>query len=127
MKHYLQLFIYTLVITFTGFVYGQTTITTYDTITKQGQEDLSPLVSAMKMNVLYLGLDNPVQISVPGKYDEVVIECAGGKISGAGGGGFMIFYCPVNTKYAVQKSLEQFGGRYRRYKITEHGLTTWTI
>jgi D-glycero-alpha-D-manno-heptose-7-phosphate kinase len=51
----------------------------------------------------------------------------GGKISGAGGGGFMIFYCPVNTKYAVIKSLERFGGRYRRYKFTEHGLTTWTI
>lgn len=51
----------------------------------------------------------------------------GGKISGAGGGGFMIFYCPVNTKYTVIKSLEKFGGRYRRYKFTEHGLTTWTI
>lgn len=51
----------------------------------------------------------------------------GGKISGAGGGGFMIFYCPVNTKYAVIKSLEKFGGRYRRYKFTEHGLTTWTV
>ena len=51
----------------------------------------------------------------------------GGKISGAGGGGFMIFYCPVNTKYNVIKSLEKFGGRYRRYKFTEHGLTTWTV
>lgn len=51
----------------------------------------------------------------------------GGKISGAGGGGFMIFYCPVNTKYNVIKNLEKFGGRYRRYKFTEHGLTTWTI
>jgi D-glycero-alpha-D-manno-heptose-7-phosphate kinase len=51
----------------------------------------------------------------------------GGKISGAGGGGFMIFYCPVNTKYNVIKRLEKFGGRYRRYKFTEHGLTTWTV
>jgi len=34
----------------------------------------------------------------------------GGKISGAGGGGFMIFYCPINTKYKVIKSLENFGG-----------------
>src|SRR5215471_20373995 len=41
----------------------------------------------------------------------------GGKISGAGGGGFMIFYCPVNTKYAVIKALSRFGGRYRRYKL----------
>jgi len=51
----------------------------------------------------------------------------GGKISGAGGGGFMIFYCPGNTKYPVIESLDQFGGRYRRYKLTEHGLSTWTI
>ena len=51
----------------------------------------------------------------------------GGKISGAGGGGFMIFYCPVNTKYAVIKSLEKFGGWHRDYKFVEHGLTTWTI
>ena len=29
----------------------------------------------------------------------------GGKISGAGGGGFMIFYCPANTKYKVIDSL----------------------
>ncbi|HYM93905.1 MAG TPA: dehydrogenase [Chitinophagaceae bacterium] len=51
----------------------------------------------------------------------------GGKISGAGGGGFMIFYCPVNTKYKVIKNLGKFGGQHRDYKFVEHGLTTWTI
>jgi len=51
----------------------------------------------------------------------------GGKISGAGGGGFMIFYCPNNTKYKVMKSLEKFGGKHRDYKFVEHGLTTWTV
>jgi D-glycero-alpha-D-manno-heptose-7-phosphate kinase len=51
----------------------------------------------------------------------------GGKISGAGGGGFMIFYCPVNTKYAVMKSLESFGGNAKNYQFVEHGLTTWTV
>ncbi|MFZ1311908.1 MAG: dehydrogenase [Chitinophagaceae bacterium] len=51
----------------------------------------------------------------------------GGKISGAGGGGFMIFYCPINTKYKVIKSLENFGGQVRNYQFTEHGLKTWTI
>jgi D-glycero-alpha-D-manno-heptose-7-phosphate kinase len=51
----------------------------------------------------------------------------GGKISGAGGGGFMIFYCPVNTKYSVLQHLEKFGGRHRSYQFTEHGLKTWTI
>lgn len=51
----------------------------------------------------------------------------GGKISGAGGGGFMIFYCPANTKFKVIKSLENFGGRHRNYQFVEHGLKTWTI
>jgi len=51
----------------------------------------------------------------------------GGKISGAGGGGFMIFYCPGNAKYKVAKSLERFGGAHRTYQFVEHGLTTWTV
>jgi len=51
----------------------------------------------------------------------------GGKISGAGGGGFMIFYCPGNTKYGVAKKLEKFGGVHRSYQFVEHGLTTWTV
>lgn len=51
----------------------------------------------------------------------------GGKISGAGGGGFMTFYCPGTTKYRVIRSLEQFGGHHRNYQFVEHGLKTWTI
>lgn len=51
----------------------------------------------------------------------------GGKISGAGGGGFMIFYCPANTKYNVIKSLEKFGGYHKNYQFVKHGLKTWTI
>src|SRR5690606_38234951 len=34
---------------------------------------------------------------------------SGGKISGAGGGGFMIFYCPGNSKFAVMDALSAFG------------------
>ncbi len=51
----------------------------------------------------------------------------GGKISGAGGGGFMIFYCPGNTRHAVIKTLNTFGGVVRNYSFTKHGLTTWSI
>lgn len=51
----------------------------------------------------------------------------GGKISGAGGGGFMIFYCPVNSKYKVRDTLERFGGQTRNYLFTKHGLKTWTV
>ncbi|HLP49994.1 MAG TPA: hypothetical protein VK154_03870 [Chitinophagales bacterium] len=51
----------------------------------------------------------------------------GGKISGAGGGGFMIFYAPYNAKFGVIEALNKLGGRVMRYNFTEHGLTTWTI
>jgi D-glycero-alpha-D-manno-heptose-7-phosphate kinase len=51
----------------------------------------------------------------------------GGKISGAGGGGFMIFYCPGTTRYNVIKALENFGGRFRNYQFTKQGVTGWTV
>lgn len=49
----------------------------------------------------------------------------GGKISGAGGGGFMIFYCPGNTRYKVIEALLRFGGEVKNYNFTKYGLTTW--
>ncbi|MBK7099242.1 MAG: dehydrogenase [Sphingobacteriales bacterium] len=51
----------------------------------------------------------------------------GGKISGAGGGGFMIFYCPGSTKYSVIKQLAKFGGVVRNYQFNKHGLKTWSV
>ncbi|MEO8567566.1 MAG: dehydrogenase [Ginsengibacter sp.] len=50
----------------------------------------------------------------------------GGKISGAGGGGFMIFYCPGNTHHAVVEALNKFGGEVKNYTFTKHGLQTWS-
>jgi D-glycero-alpha-D-manno-heptose-7-phosphate kinase len=51
----------------------------------------------------------------------------GGKVSGAGGGGFMFFYCPGDNRSAVIKALEVFGGQSKRYEFTTKGLSTWTI
>lgn len=51
----------------------------------------------------------------------------GGKISGAGGGGFMIFYCPGNTRYAVINTLNNFGGEVKKYSFTKYGLSSWTV
>lgn len=71
------------------------------------------------------GISNPLMEEI---YEVAKAAGAtGGKISGAGGGGFMIFYCPVNTKYKVIDRLAGFGGRHRNYQFTEHGLKTWTI
>jgi len=49
----------------------------------------------------------------------------GGKISGAGGGGFIFFYCPGNTRYNVIKALGKFGGSVQRYEFTKQGLESW--
>lgn len=66
--------------------------------------------------------------SIEGTYEAAIKAGAtGGKISGAGGGGFMIFYCPGNTRYKVIETLNTFGGRINPYQFTQHGLTTWTI
>lgn len=52
---------------------------------------------------------------------------SGGKISGAGGGGFMMFFCPENNRYQVQKALEEFGGSIKNYHFTDHGISSWQV
>ena len=52
----------------------------------------------------------------------------GGKISGAGGGGFMIFYCPNNTKYKVINELDKLNiGYYQPFTWTQFGVRNWQI
>jgi len=51
----------------------------------------------------------------------------GGKISGAGGGGFMAFYCPGNTRYTVSSALKEFGGWIQKYEFTQEGLRKWKL
>lgn len=51
----------------------------------------------------------------------------GGKISGAGGGGFMFFYCPAVTKIKVARAIETLGGNVQAFKFTQQGLVTWKI
>ncbi|MBL7801238.1 MAG: dehydrogenase [Chitinophagales bacterium] len=61
-------------------------------------------------------------------YDQAIAAGAtGGKISGAGGGGFMIFYAPENNKYKVIEALNQLGGRVMRYTFSQIGMTSWTV
>lgn len=70
------------------------------------------------------GITNPLIDKI---YDRAISNGAtGGKISGAGGGGFIIFYCPQNTRNTVINSLKQFGD-IKRYEFTNYGLTTWSV
>ncbi|MDY0343836.1 MAG: dehydrogenase [Lentimicrobium sp.] len=71
------------------------------------------------------GITNPLIDDI---YDTVrKAGASGGKISGAGGGGFMIFYCPGETRNSVIHALKKFGGEAKRYDFTSFGLTTWSI
>lgn len=61
-------------------------------------------------------------------YDAAMAAGAtGGKISGAGGGGFMLFYCPAMNRTAVIKALKSYGGYATRYEFVNQGVITWTI
>ncbi|MDR0429445.1 MAG: dehydrogenase [Tannerellaceae bacterium] len=52
----------------------------------------------------------------------------GGKISGAGGGGFMFFYCPENSCYQVAEALTKLKvGKVQEFEFSKRGLTTWTV
>ncbi len=51
----------------------------------------------------------------------------GGKISGAGGGGYMFFYCPGNTRHKVIEVLNKNGGHVQEYEFTKTGLKTWEV
>lgn len=52
----------------------------------------------------------------------------GGKISGAGGGGFMFFHCPGNTRYEVTEALGKLGiGQVYDFEFCKEGLITWTV
>lgn len=52
---------------------------------------------------------------------------SGGKISGAGGGGFIIFYCPNNSRHKVIEALSKFGGVAHPYEFTTSGLKSWSV
>jgi D-glycero-alpha-D-manno-heptose-7-phosphate kinase len=70
-------------------------------------------------------ITNPVLDDI---YDTALKAGAnGGKISGAGGGGFIMFYCPANSKQKVIKELNRFGGRAYNYVFVEDGLITLTV
>ena len=71
------------------------------------------------------GISNPLMEEIYSAAKKA--GATGGKISGAGGGGFMIFYCPENSKYDVVEALAPFGGVCRNYQFVDHGMTSWSL
>ncbi|HEX9027831.1 MAG TPA: hypothetical protein VF823_01575, partial [Anaerolineales bacterium] len=49
----------------------------------------------------------------------------GGKMSGAGGGGYMFLYCPFESQSAIADRLESLGARLEHFSFEWKGLQTW--
>lgn len=50
-----------------------------------------------------------------------------GKISGAGGGGFMMFFVPPEKRMDVIRNLNQFDGQVSNCHFTKHGTQAWRV
>lgn len=88
------------------------------------------LVESMKM-----GWENKKRSS--GSVSNEVIELAyqtaldagalAGKVSGAGGGGFMLFYAPTEKRMDVMRALTRLGGAVSNCHFTQDGSQAWRI
>ena len=50
-----------------------------------------------------------------------------GKVSGAGGGGFMMFFVPPDKRMALIRTLVGFGGEVSNCSFTKHGTQAWRL
>jgi D-glycero-alpha-D-manno-heptose-7-phosphate kinase len=75
----------------------------------------------------------PYQVlSFKGVHDEIYQEAinAGalaGKISGAGGGGFMLFFVNPFCRLDVMRVLRQFDGQVSNCHFTKQGVQSWRL
>ncbi|MEN6521693.1 MAG: GHMP kinase [Armatimonadota bacterium] len=49
----------------------------------------------------------------------------GGKILGAGGGGYLLIYCDFRKKHIIAEELEKHGGQVVQFNFDTAGLQTW--
>lgn len=51
----------------------------------------------------------------------------GGKISGAGGGGYLLLYCEFEKKHQVVEQMRKMGGSISDISFARYGLQTWRV
>ncbi len=77
------------------------------------KKDLDPAITTEKIDRLY----------------EVARAAGaiGGKILGAGGGGYLLCFCPFDRKQAIARDMEAEGGILVPFALEERGLQTWIV
>jgi D-glycero-alpha-D-manno-heptose-7-phosphate kinase len=53
------------------------------------------------------------------------LGATGGKILGAGGGGYLLLYCQFDRKHLIAQKLEEMGGQVVEFGFDDQGLQTW--
>ncbi len=51
----------------------------------------------------------------------------GGKLLGAGGGGFLLIYCPYNVRHKVAAAMEAMGGQIMDWNFELKGAQVWEV
>ena len=51
----------------------------------------------------------------------------GGKVTGAGGGGFLLLYCQFDKKHIIAQELEKLGGQVVHFTFEPQGVQTWEV
>ena len=51
----------------------------------------------------------------------------GGKLLGAGGGGYLLLLCEFDRRHIIAQRLEQLGGKIVSFAFEFHGLQTWEV
>jgi D-glycero-alpha-D-manno-heptose-7-phosphate kinase len=49
----------------------------------------------------------------------------GGKLLGAGAGGYLLLFCEIDRKRTVRETLESMGGQFMTFGFVDEGLTVW--
>lgn len=71
--------------------------------------------------------------TVSNMHIENIYECAlqagarAGKVSGAGGGGYMMFFAPAEKRMDLIRALGRFNGQVSNCHFTDHGSQSWTM
>jgi D-glycero-alpha-D-manno-heptose-7-phosphate kinase len=79
----------------------------------QSKKNLSPKISNSKIDEVYEEARNQGAL--------------GGKMTGAGGGGYMLFYCLFEKKHKVAAALRKLGVVATEFGFDHRGLQTWRV
>ncbi|MBA2382648.1 MAG: GHMP kinase [Chloroflexi bacterium] len=79
----------------------------------QQKKRMSPKISSTELDDLY---------SIARSHG-----ATGGKITGAGGGGFMLLYCPFDRKHLIREAMRTAGCEIHEIALEPLGLQTWRV